>query len=82
MTYSQILGRVIADHRRRLWLTQAELGGELGLSQAGYSGLERGRSPLTVTRLRQIASVLGVSAGDLLTQADLAGDPLQGAPNR
>ena len=42
----------------------------LGITQAGYSGLERGRSPFTIPQLNKVAKGLGISASDLLQQAD------------
>ncbi len=40
-------------------LSQEELADELGLSQVGYSGIERGRTLIGVDRLVQVCGVLG-----------------------
>ncbi len=64
------LGRAIARYRRRLGLSQEELGARLGLDQRQVSRLEHGLAawpdPALLARL---AAELGVSEADLLREA-------------
>jgi len=55
------LGEHIAGERQSMGLTQEQMGAHLGLSQSAYSKIEAGSSAITVSRLLQIAHVLGAS---------------------
>ena len=47
-------------------LTQEHLADKLGITQAGYSKIEKGTTMLTYTKLRDIAVILGVKIEDIL----------------
>jgi len=53
-------------------MTQAQIAKQLGITQAGYSGLERGRSPFTVPQLRKVCGVLQVPVEQVLRLTDAA----------
>jgi transcriptional regulator with XRE-family HTH domain len=46
--------------------TQENIAAELGISQKAYSNIETGETDITMHRVEQISTVLGVSLGDLL----------------
>jgi transcriptional regulator with XRE-family HTH domain len=56
----------ISEERRRLGLTQAALAEACGVDQMTVSRWERGKTTISVTHLRTLCAVLGVSADDLL----------------
>ncbi len=47
-------------------LSQQNMADELGLTVASYSNIERGVTDITITRLFEIARILGVKIEDLL----------------
>ncbi len=51
-------------------LTQLELAEKLGMSQNGYSKIERGYTLLTLPRIKEIAKVLDVNYAELLSQVE------------
>lgn len=53
--------------RERAGVSLREVARRIAVSPATLSALERGRTPLTITRLRQIAAVLGIPADSLLS---------------
>ena len=57
----------IRSTRQSQGLSLRALAAEVGVSAATLSGLERGLTPLTVTRLHRIASALGVPVADLIS---------------
>ena len=59
--------RIRARRKARGW-TQLELGSRLrpAVSHAAVSDIERGKCRLGISRLRQIARVLGTTDGDLI----------------
>lgn len=72
-TYPAILGRVVAELRKRKGLGQAELADGVGLTQSGLSRIERGDTAPTVEQVADIARLLGLkSPGQLLALADQA----------
>lgn len=54
----------MARHERGL--SQQNMADELDLTVAAYSNIERGVTDITVTRLQQIATILGKEIGELL----------------
>ena len=76
-TYSEVLGRLIALRRKKLNITQEKMAGKLGMTQAGYSGLERGRSPFSVPQLRKVSALLGHDVQELLHHTDDTVDDLE-----
>lgn len=63
-------GAAIRTAREHAGVSLREVARRLEVSPATVSAVERGRTPLTVARLRQIAAVLGVSAQSLLAPPD------------
>lgn len=65
VTYSTIVGQVLAKERKRRGLTQADVAEHVGLSQSSWCNIERGARPLTVDRLYRVCNTFGlkVSAG-------------------
>lgn len=63
-------GAAIRAAREHAGVSLREVARRLEVSPATVSAVERGRTPLTVARLWQIAAVLGVSAQSLLATPD------------
>ena len=68
--YSWIAGQVLARFRRERGVGQLALAEALGVSQATWSRVEKGTSPLTVEQLSHAAELLGVRAGDVISEVD------------
>lgn len=69
MDYTEI-GRRIAQKRRKLLLTQAEVEAKADLSPRYLSNIERGRSIPSIDVLMQIADVLHMTPDEVLLGAD------------
>lgn len=52
--------------RREMEYSQEYMAFMLNISQNAYSRLENGKTPLTVNRLFEICTLLGISPGELL----------------
>lgn len=65
------LGDTIRLFRRRAGMTQAHMARELRISPSAYSALERGKTAISMARLRKIASLLGTIPADILHAAEL-----------
>lgn len=61
-----ILGKRLSEARNRLNLSQAEASHILGIPQSTYAGYETGKRKVTLTKLREIARVYGVTVDYLL----------------
>ena len=60
-------GELVVAHRRRLrGMTQAELGGQVGLSRTSVTNIERGRQRVSLDTFLRIAAALGVAPENLL----------------
>lgn len=70
MNFEKILGRTIAEQRRKANLTQENLADLCELHSTYISQLERGMKSPTVRVLRDIAKALGTSASKLLAKAE------------
>lgn len=66
--YFAFIGHNIQLARIGAGYTQEALACELDISTSVISRLETGRTMVSVTRLMEIAQVLGVFAGDLLRE--------------
>lgn len=66
-----VIGRRIKNARIKQNLRQEELADKLDVSVAFMSRVERGRSQINLKRLTQIAEVLNVSPGYLLTGSNV-----------
>lgn len=69
-TFEQVLGRVIAERRRKLGLSQEALADSCGVHATYISQLERGLKSPTVRVLRGIAEALGTLGSKLLAAAE------------
>jgi transcriptional regulator with XRE-family HTH domain len=59
-------GRLVREHRRRLQLTQVELGRRIGLTRTSITNIESGRQKVLLHQVFLIAKSLGVTADALL----------------
>ena len=67
-----VIGRRIKNARIEQGLTQEELADKIDVSIASLSRVERGNSKINLKRLTQIAEILNVSPGYLLTGSNTA----------
>lgn len=70
ISYGALVGRVIANRRKRLPLDQENMAKALGITQPAYSRLEQGHSAMSLAQLKTIASCLGVTPSKILQEAD------------
>ena len=68
-TIGALLGRNIAERRKALGLTQAELVEKLGADTVTVSRFERGSHLPSLQRLERIADTLGIPLAELLSQS-------------
>ena len=68
--YSWIAGQVFARHRQQRGVGQIEMAKALGVSQATWSRVETGQSPLTIEQLSHACELIGLSAGDIVSEVD------------
>lgn len=69
-TYPEIVGAVLIRARKRAGRTQADLVAAVGVNQPTLSKIERGLSGASLDQLRSYAAAVGLTAGELLGQAD------------
>lgn len=62
----QIIGSTIREIRKTKGISQADVAGELDVSIAAFSKIERGLTNIPILRLEQIANVLDTSIYTLL----------------
>lgn len=65
VSYSSVLGVVVANKRKELGIEQSILAEKMGLSQASYSRLESGKSTFSVDQMFECARSLGISVEEL-----------------
>lgn len=85
VTYSALLGQVLANLRKQRSLEQSELAKRMGLTQASYSRLESGKSSFSIDQMYQAANAIGLSAIEVLEELDrfskhLESDGIEVAP--
>ena len=68
--YSWITGQVFARRRQQRGVGQIELAKALGVSQATWSRVETGQSPLTIEQLSHACELIGLSASDIVSEVD------------
>ncbi len=73
-TYPAIVGQILANHREQVNLTQGSLAKHLGIKQSAWSKIERGATPPTIEHLARVASILNISPGKILSEADHVAD--------
>ena len=80
----EALGRVIKEHRRRIPLTQDELGIHAGYAHKGaavsISRIERGENRPSVDKLSGIASALNVTVDQLEREAGAIAETMESEP--
>jgi len=64
-----IFGQRLFDFRETAGLTQGDLSKKLGISQRTYSEWERGSVAIHPERLQELATLLGITASELLGEA-------------
>jgi transcriptional regulator with XRE-family HTH domain len=65
---SQIVGKLVAKKREAAGLTQEDVGERINLSVEGYARIERGITPLSVSRLVKLADIFGCSITELVIE--------------
>jgi transcriptional regulator with XRE-family HTH domain len=70
VTYSSLVGKILARERELRRMKQGDLALAVGLSQSAYSRLESGESVLNLSQLRNVCTQLGVSPAAILSAAD------------
>lgn len=65
VSYSSVLGVVVANKRKELNIEQSVMAEKMGLSQASYSRLESGKSTFSVDQLFQCSIALNVPIDEL-----------------
>lgn len=71
-TYPALVGNVLGRFRKISNLDQGKFAEQLGLSQSAWSRIERGIAVINVEQLNVAATMLGVTAGQVLIEADAA----------
>jgi transcriptional regulator with XRE-family HTH domain len=65
VSYSSVLGVVVANKRKELGIEQSVLAEKMGLSQASYSRLESGKSTFSVDQMFECAQALDIPVESL-----------------
>jgi transcriptional regulator with XRE-family HTH domain len=73
------LGARLREARRRANVTQAGLAQAIGLSRTSVTNIEKGRQPVLVHVVMQLAAALGVQLTDLLPDKSTDATPLEQA---
>jgi transcriptional regulator with XRE-family HTH domain len=60
------LGQLVRQHRERLGVNQADIGGAVGLSRASIANIETGRQRIPLHHLYRLARALKVDVNALL----------------
>lgn len=68
------LGERIKEQRKKMNLSQEELGKRLGISKGAVSNVETGKERLTTDRVERYARALNVTVTDLIGSAESPGD--------
>lgn len=71
-TYPALVGNVLGRLRKIRNLDQGKFAEQLGLSQSAWSRIERGVAVINVEQLTNAATMLDVTAGEVLTETDAA----------
>ena len=69
-TYSAVLGSVLARVRAELGFDQRAMAAKLSISQATWSRIERGESPITAAQLYDVGRYLKVQPHTFMKEAD------------
>lgn len=71
-TYSAVVGQAIARFREQRGLLQTDLALHLGVGQAAWSKIERGRCPLLSEHILRLAEALNISPSEIWRHIDEA----------
>lgn len=74
VSYPSVVGSVLGEVRRHAGKGQADLAVACGMTQSGWSRIERGQVPITVEQLALAARELDCRPSELLSAADRAVD--------
>ncbi len=69
-TYSAVVGQVLAVERENAGFNQGVFAGQMGISQATWSRIEKGNSGLSIEQLAHAARLLKRSPSEILQLAD------------
>ena len=72
MVNAELIGRIIASHRKSKGLSQEVLSGLAGLDRTHYSKIERGLRSPTIETLFKIAHALDMPAYELVRSIESA----------
>ena len=70
ITYGEVLGKLIEHRRKQQGLLQGRFADALGITQSGYSRLEKGQSAMSVVQLHAVATQLGCAPAHMLAETD------------
>jgi transcriptional regulator with XRE-family HTH domain len=71
-TYSAVVGQAIARFREERGLLQTDLALHLGVGQAAWSKIERGRCPLLSEHILRLAEALQIAPSEIWLHIDRA----------
>jgi len=77
VSYSSVLGVVLANKRKELNIEQSVMAEKMGLSQASYSRLESGKSTFSVDQMFECAKALNIPVEQLFKSVINTVDNLQ-----
>lgn len=63
-----LLGALLRHYRNASGLTQDDLSAHLNIDRKNISRIESGQKPVSVMRLLQICSIIGVDCGGLVSE--------------
>lgn len=63
-------GDAVRGRRRELGLTQAQVGGRVGMHRSYYGAIERGQRNATLEQLFRLEAALDTDASDLFRRAE------------
>ena len=76
-SYPAIVGKVMADVRKKCGLDQTELARAVGVNQPTWSRIENGTSAFTLAQLQKAADRLDMTAAEILSKADAVSSELR-----
>lgn len=77
VSYSSVLGVVVANKRKEFGIEQSAMAVSMGLSQASYSRLESGKSTFSFNQMFECAQALNISALELFNSVANTVETLQ-----
>ncbi len=69
-TYSAILGRILAQERKKAGMDQAKIAGKTGINRSTWSRMENGEVTPDALQLNKIANALGTTPEKFITEAN------------